>query len=82
MTIQVTENDDGSFTIEWDETDPVESMMNDWTNEDFVQVITDAAERTLAASQFAGDYPGPLYARHPDLIEEEEEEGGEGGEEE
>ena len=77
MTIHVTENDDGSLTISWDENGPVESIMNDWTNEDFIKVIMDAAELTLAASQFAGNYPGPLYAKHPDLVKEEEE----GGEE-
>ena len=41
MTIHVTENDDGSFTIGWDENDPEESTMNDWTEEVFVKVITD-----------------------------------------
>jgi len=81
MTIHVTENDDGSFTIDWDENDPAESLLNDWTNEDFVKVIMDAAEHSLSASQFAGNYPGPLYARHPDLVREEEERAKEEGEE-
>jgi hypothetical protein len=65
--ITCSENDDGSFTLEWDENDPVESMMNDWTEEDFVRVITEAADRYLAAERFLGNYEGPLYAPHPDL---------------
>jgi len=69
MTIQVTENEDGSFTIDWDENDPAESMMNDWTSEDFTKVIADAANRYLAVSQFAGNYPGPFYSRHPNLVD-------------
>jgi len=34
--INVTENDDGSFTIDWDENDPQESILNDWTKQDFI----------------------------------------------
>ena len=34
--INVTENGDGSFTIEWDENDPQESILNDWTKQDFI----------------------------------------------
>ena len=37
--IEVKETPDGSFTIFWDKADPVESMMNDWTEEDFIQVM-------------------------------------------
>jgi hypothetical protein len=37
--IKVKEESDGSLTIDWDETDPVESMMNTWTEEDFVRAI-------------------------------------------
>lgn len=37
--IQVTEKADGSFDISWDEKDPVESQMNTWTEQDFVNVI-------------------------------------------
>jgi hypothetical protein len=41
MTIKVTERGDGSFDIEWNEKDPVESIMNEWTEEDFIQAIKD-----------------------------------------
>jgi hypothetical protein len=39
MTIEVKENEDGSFEISWDENDPRESVFNDWTEQDFVDVI-------------------------------------------
>ena len=35
--INVKDNGDGSFIIEWDENDPEESILNDWTKEDFIQ---------------------------------------------
>jgi len=37
--IEVKEETDGSFTISWNEKDPVESMMNDWTESDFLDAI-------------------------------------------
>jgi hypothetical protein len=37
--IEVTENPDGSFDIDWNENDPQESILNDWTEEDFIQAI-------------------------------------------
>lgn len=39
--INVTQEPDNSFTISWDENDPRESILNDWTEEDFVKAITD-----------------------------------------
>jgi hypothetical protein len=44
MTIKVTENDDGSFQIDWDPKDPVESIMNEWSAEDFIQALKDHLE--------------------------------------
>jgi len=44
MTIKVTERGDGSFDIDWNPNDPVESIMNDWTEEDFIQAIKDHLE--------------------------------------
>ena len=38
--IEVTQNDDKTFTISWDENDPQESMFNDWTEKDFLNAIT------------------------------------------
>jgi hypothetical protein len=37
--IQVKEEDNGSFTISWDENDSVESILNTWTEEDFINCI-------------------------------------------
>jgi hypothetical protein len=37
--IKVTEEQDGSLTISWDENDPKESMFNTWTEEDFLNAI-------------------------------------------
>ena len=38
--IDVKENEDGTFTISWDENDPQESILNDWTEKDFIDAIT------------------------------------------
>ena len=39
--IDVTENQDGTFTISWDENDPTESIFNDFKEEDFINLIQD-----------------------------------------
>lgn len=39
--IDVKQEDDGSFTIYWDENDPKESMFNTWTESDFQNAIDD-----------------------------------------
>lgn len=41
MTIKVTENGDKTFTIFWDENDPKESILNGWTEQDFINAIKD-----------------------------------------
>jgi hypothetical protein len=46
--IEVTEKGDGSFDISWDENDPVESILNTWTEQDFIDCIMQECERTLA----------------------------------
>jgi len=37
--IDVKENEDGTFTIYWDENDPNEKIFNDFTAEDFINLI-------------------------------------------
>lgn len=37
--IDVTENEDGTFTISWDENNPNEKIFNDFTAEDFINLI-------------------------------------------
>ncbi|QPB08056.1 hypothetical protein PQC11_gp008 [Synechococcus phage S-H9-1] len=39
--IEVTQEDDNTFTISWDENDPQERMFNTWTEEDFINAIQD-----------------------------------------
>jgi hypothetical protein len=43
--IQVTENEDGSLTISWDENSPEESIFNDWTEEDFINAIDEYIQK-------------------------------------
>jgi len=37
--IEVKQLEDNSFEISWDEKDPQESMMNTWTESDFLDAI-------------------------------------------
>jgi hypothetical protein len=50
MTISVTENQDGTFTIDWDQNDPKESVLNHWTEEDFIECIRSHCEKIIAES--------------------------------
>ena len=45
--IKVNENPDSSFDISWDENDPVESIMNDWTADDFIQALQEYLEKMV-----------------------------------
>lgn len=47
MAIEVKEKEDGSFDISWDPDDPVESMFNDWTEQDFIDAIMDYSKDVL-----------------------------------
>lgn len=40
-SLTVTENDDGSFTLEWDPNDPRWSMFNDIPEEELSKIIID-----------------------------------------
>lgn len=39
IMIDVKQNEDGSFDISWDENDPQESILNTWTEPDFIDAI-------------------------------------------
>ena len=39
--INVNQENDNTFTISWDENDPQESIFNTWTEQDFINAITD-----------------------------------------
>jgi hypothetical protein len=49
--INCVEEEDGSFTITWDENDPVESILNTWTEEDFIKCISDRCDELLKLNQ-------------------------------
>lgn len=45
--IEVKEREDGSFDISWDENDPVESQLNHWTEQDFIDCIMQECKKVL-----------------------------------
>ena len=49
----VTEEEDGSLTFEWDEKHPATSVFNGWTEDDFADMLIDACERVLGATDEA-----------------------------
>lgn len=46
-TLTVKENEDGSFTMEWDPEDPIWSWLNTMSEEDISKIITDYAQKVL-----------------------------------
>ena len=46
-SLKVTEQDDGTFLIEWDENDPQWSLFNGLSKEDMQTLITNAIEAYL-----------------------------------
>ena len=48
--INVTEEENGTFTISWDENDPQESVLNTWTQEDFSNYLRSYCEKLIAES--------------------------------
>jgi hypothetical protein len=42
--IKVVQEADHSFTITWNENDPIESQLNTWEAEDFIKCIMDRCE--------------------------------------
>ena len=47
MTIEVQQEKDGSFTISWNENDPKESILNNWTEQDFINAIKMELEKDV-----------------------------------
>ena len=45
--IQVIEENDGSFTISWNQNDPIESQLNTWTEQDFINALMEYAKKIL-----------------------------------
>lgn len=52
--IEVTENQDGSFTIFWDHNDPVESQLNHFTEQDFIDAIMEQCKLALGDTRSTG----------------------------
>lgn len=46
-TLHVKENEDGSFTMEWDSEDPMWSWLNVLSEEDITKIITDYANKVI-----------------------------------
>ena len=43
----VVEEEDGSLTFNWDETHPITSVFNTWTENDFIEMLRDKAEEVI-----------------------------------
>jgi hypothetical protein len=46
--IKVTQENENTFTIEWDENDPGESIFNSFTEKDFIDVLQYYCEQELS----------------------------------
>ena len=64
MTLAVHEEADGSFTIEWDENDPVESVFNTWTEQDFINAIVERAKEVLGKEKVNAILLDQTYRQH------------------
>ena len=51
----ILNEDDGTMTVEWDENDPFESQMNDWTEEQFLEAIEDVFLKTVDEWEYDDD---------------------------
>ena len=52
MTITATVNDDETITFEWDENDPVDSVLNTWTEQDFMDAILSYCKETIGEEEY------------------------------
>ena len=52
MTITATINDDDTITFEWDENDPVDSVLNTWTKQDFTDAILSYCKETIGEEEY------------------------------
>ena len=44
--IECKEEDDGTLTISWDKNDPIESQLNTWTEQDFINAIMEECKKS------------------------------------
>jgi len=47
----VTEEEDGSLTFTWDRDHPVTSVFNDWTEDDFTDMLVRASNAAINSSK-------------------------------
>jgi hypothetical protein len=52
MTITATVNDDETITFEWDENDPIDSVLNTWTEQDFMNAILNYCKETIGEEKY------------------------------
>jgi len=52
MTITATVNDDETITFEWDENNPKESMLNTWTEQDFLNAILNYCKEVIGEEEY------------------------------
>ena len=72
MTISVNENPDGTFTIDWDHEHPQESILNDWTEEDFTNYIRTYCEKLIAEADDPDNVGFSVEEALQERIEEEQ----------
>tara|TARA_R100000482_G_scaffold75830_1_gene29366 strand:+ start:3651 stop:3854 length:204 start_codon:yes stop_codon:yes gene_type:complete len=58
-TLKVEQNEDGSFSLEWDPEDPLWSWLNTMTEEEITKIITDYAEQVINDSLISDDSLNP-----------------------
>ena len=73
MTISVTENTDGTFTIDWDHEDPKESRFNDWTEEEFINAISSYLEELIGQSDDPDNEEFSLEEALEDILNQRQE---------
>lgn len=52
MTIIATVNDDETITFDWDENDPVDSVLNTWTEQDFLNAILNWSKEAIGEEEY------------------------------
>ena len=73
MTISVTENTDGTFTIDWDQEDPKESLFNNWTEEDFTNAISSYLEELIEKSDDPDNEEFCIEEALEDILDQQQE---------
>ena len=54
-TLKVEQNEDGTFTLEWDPEDPMWSWMNTITEDEMTNIIAEYAEQVINDSLISDD---------------------------